>query len=179
MLPHRMDPALVDLLGCPRCGANLRLADADYVCPDCQTRFPQPGGVACLMSDPTRALEGWRREAQRLVELIEQSVASMDEQRKQIDLLASSRGRLDRVRAAHAENARRLADLFRAAGLAPEGRSKASESDFSLIEYYEQILRDWAWDRTGGRENQQACDLVAATLGGDTSVGRMLVLGAG
>jgi SAM-dependent methyltransferase/uncharacterized protein YbaR (Trm112 family) len=179
MLPQRMDPALTELLCCPRCRADLHPADVDYACSGCQTRFPQPGGVVCLMSDPTRALEGWRRDAQRLVELIEQSVASMDEQRSQIDLLASTRGRLDRMRAAHAENARRLGDLFRAADLSPEARSKASERDVSLIEYYEQILRDWAWDHTGGRENQQACDLVAATLGGDTNLGRVLVLGAG
>ncbi len=174
-----MDPALVDLLACPRCRADLQISASGAECRGCQTEFPEPGGVLCLMSEPTRALDGWRREAQRLVELIEESVAAMDEQRKRVDLLPSTRKRLDDLRAAHAENARRVGEMFRAAGLAPDARSKATGSEFSLIEYYEQVLRDWAWDATGGKENARALELVAATLGPDTKLGRTLVLGAG
>jgi SAM-dependent methyltransferase/uncharacterized protein YbaR (Trm112 family) len=179
MLDHPMDRALVELLACPRCRAALRIEGTTSECTGCQTGFPEPGGLICLMSDPTRALEGWRREAQRLVEMIEESVAAMDEQRKRVDLLPSTRRRLDRLRVAHAENAGRIADMFRAAGLPPEARSKASGTEFTLIEYYEQVLRDWAWDAAGGQENARAFELVAATLGQDTQVGRMLVLGAG
>ena len=179
MLDHAMDPALVELLCCPRCGSAIRQTGSAAECSGCQTAFPEPGGVSCLLPEPRRALDGWKREAQRLVELIEQSVASMDEQRQRVDLLPSTRQRLDRMRAAHAENAQRVGALFRSAGLAPDARSKASDAEFSLIEYYEQILRDWAWDSSGGRENARACDLLADTLAGQTGLGRVLVLGAG
>ncbi len=175
-----MDPALVELLCCPRCRAKVRPAQGGGCeCSGCQTTFPELGGVPCLVPDPRKTLDGWRREVQRFVELIQESVASMDEQLRRIDLLPSTRGRLQRMRQAHADNGDRVAGLFRAAGIAPDPRSKASESDFSLIEYYEQILRDWAWDNEGGHENQRACDLLAATLGEDTRLGRTLVLGAG
>jgi uncharacterized protein YbaR (Trm112 family) len=179
MASRIMDPALLELITCPRCRAKVRPARSGTECTGCQTTFPEPGGIPCLLPDPGRALDGWRREAQRFVELIEQSTAAMDEQRQRIDLLPSTRRRLERMRAAHAENGERVAGLFRAAGLAPEARGKASESEFSLIEYYEQILRDWAWDSQGGHENERACDLLGSTLGDDRRLGRTLVLGAG
>src|SRR3954466_4897820 len=140
-----MDPGLLALVACPRCGGALRPAREGTECGRCDVRFPEPGGVPCLMPDPAAAMDRWRGDAQRLVSLIETGVAAMDEQRKRVDLLPSTRGRLDRMRAAHPENSQRVAELFRAAGLPPRDDG-ATSSDLGLIEYYEQILRDWAWD---------------------------------
>jgi uncharacterized protein YbaR (Trm112 family) len=173
-----MDPALLALVACPRCGAKLRPAREGTECSGCRTSFPEPGGVPCLMPDPSSAMARWRGDAQRLVALIETGVAAMDEQRKRVDLLASTRARLERMRAAHAENSQRVATLFREAGLPPRDDG-GSSNDLGLIEYYEQILRDWAWDQTGGTENAQACELVSAAIGDDRQLGRLLVLGAG
>jgi hypothetical protein len=131
------------------------------------------------MPDPARARDSWRRDAHRVLAIIDEGVTAIDEQRQRIDLLASTRHRLERMRAAHAENGERLAALFRSADLAPESGDQAGEAGLSLLEYYEQVLRDWAWDGAGSGENARACELVAATAGEATGLGRVLVLGAG
>ena len=100
----------------------------------------------------------------------------MDEQRKRVDLLPSTRQRLDRHARRPRGERRRVGDLFRAAGLAPDARSKASPTASSRsIEYYEQILRDWAWDahrRPGERPGLRAG-------GGDAGDGHPARPGAG
>jgi len=169
----------LDLLRCPRCKADLRSAAGGYECAECRTDFPQQGVLPCLFPEPTRTVTHWQREGQRFSELIDESVASMDEHLRRTDLLPISRTRLERTRQAHAENGQRLANLFRKAGLFPEDRVKASDSEFSLIEYYDQILRDWAWEEDGAAENRIACDLVADKIGSHSQLGRVLVLGAG
>ena len=176
-----MSSGLFELLRCPRCSEQLRGSGSggDTECSACGTSFPAVGGIPCLFPEPTRKLDEWRRQAQRFVELLGHSVSAMDEHLERADLLPGTRQRLQRTRAANARNGERLAQLFSAAGLAPDSRAKASEHEFSLIEYYEQILRDWAWEGGQHRENAEAAELVAATLGEDTRLGRMLVLGAG
>jgi hypothetical protein len=86
---------------------------------------------------------------------------------------------VERTRAAHAENGERIAALFREAGLSPDGKAKASDKEFLLMEYYDQILRDWAWDQDGQRENARALELLEEAMAGDTRLGKVLVLGAG
>src|SRR5687767_12495033 len=135
-----MDPALLELVRCPRCGETLRsqggTGETGSECTGCGTSFPQVGGIPCLFPEPTRQVEQWRREAQRFVELLEHSVTGMDEHLGRGDLLGRTRTRLERTRAAHARNGQRIAELFSAAGLAPDSRAKASDTEFSLIEYY-------------------------------------------
>lgn len=174
-----MDPALLELVKCPRCGERLRTRKQELECAGCGTSFPEPAGIPCLFPEPGKVVNEWRRGAQRFVELMAQSVSSMDEHLQRPDLMASSRARLQRTRDAHAANGERIAQLFTEAGLSPDSRAKASDREYSLIEYYEQILRDWAWDGGAHRENAEAADLVAATLGDDQRLGRMLVLGTG
>jgi uncharacterized protein YbaR (Trm112 family) len=185
-----MDAALLELVACPRCRATaITNHGAGARCGACKTEFPEPAGVPCLVPDPQRAYEGWRREAQRFVELIDESVSALDEQLQRGDLLARTRQRLQRMRAAYADNGQRVAALFRAAGMPPDPHGKAGTGgggELSIIEYYEQVLRDWAWPDGDGQdaapatsENRRALELVAATVTGDQPLGRVLVLGAG
>jgi uncharacterized protein YbaR (Trm112 family) len=174
-----MDPVLLELVRCPRCGQRLRQRKEDSECAGCGTSFPEPAGIPALFPDPAKLVNEWRRGAQRFVELMEQSVAAMDEHLKRPDLLDSTSSRLQRTRDAHAANGARIAQLFADAGLAPDNRAKASDREFSLIEYYEQILRDWGWDDGAHRENAEAADLVAATMEAAPRLGRVLVLGTG
>jgi uncharacterized protein YbaR (Trm112 family) len=174
-----MDPALLALLACPQCRGLLRERKGQLTCADCGNDFPMLGRIPCLYPEPGRQLGDWRRQAQRFVELTDRSVEALGEQEKRADLLASTRGRLARLRAATAENAERVVALLAGAGLAPDSKAKATGSDFTLIEYYTHLLRDWAWDADGPGENERARDLVLSTLGEDRRLGRVLVLGAG
>src|SRR5687767_11836346 len=119
-----MDSQLFALLRCPRCSGELTDRGKLVECRACQLDFPLIGGIPNLMPDPSKAVAEWRREAQRLAELLERSVGLMDEQLKYPDLLPSTRRRVERTRAAHAENGERITTLFREAGLPPDSRAK-------------------------------------------------------
>jgi uncharacterized protein YbaR (Trm112 family) len=178
-----MDAALLTSLVCPQCRAPLHERKGQLACSDCGNDYPLCGRIPCLYPEPGRQLADWRRQAQRFVELTARSVELLGEQEKRGDLLPATRGRLERLRAATAENAERLVALLSDAGLAPDSKAKATGSEFTLIEYYTHLLRDWAWDRPGQAdgtsENERARDLVLGTLGTERTVGRVLVLGAG
>jgi uncharacterized protein YbaR (Trm112 family) len=173
-----MDAELQPLLQCPRCRGELVFGKTT-ACRSCQTEFPELGGIPCLMPEPARSIADWRREAQRLAELLEQAVAQMDQQLERADLLPRTRERLQRLRRGHVDNGERMTALMREAGLPPDSRAKASDKPFAMMEYYDQVLRDWAWDREGQTENQRAFDRLAGSLGGDHQLGKVLVLGAG
>jgi SAM-dependent methyltransferase len=147
-------------------------------CTGCGTDFPALGGVPSLVPEPARKLADWRRQVARMAELNERSLATIDEQLKRFDLLPATRQRIEKLRVATVENAERVVGLFSAAGLEPDPRAKAGDGDFNIIEYYEHILRDWAWDRDGTAENGRALAQVKDAIGAEP-LGRMLVLGAG
>ncbi len=174
-----MDAELQPLLQCPRCRGQLAFRAQTSECRSCQTEFPELGGIPCLMPEPSRSVADWRRESQRLNELLERSVDTMEEQLKRPDLLPRTRERVKLLQKGHRDNGERVAALLREAGLAPDSRAKASDKAFALMEYYDQILRDWAWDREGQTENQLSFDRLVDSLGGDHKLGKVLVLGAG
>ena len=184
-MPPAMDAALAALLQCPRCAGPLSPAGKSLGCRACQVDFPDLGGIPCLLPEPQRAIGDWRREAQRFVELVDSQLAAFDKELARTDLLPSTRQRLQTQRQANRTNGDRVATLFSEAGVAPDSRAKASGRDFTMVQYYEQILRDWGnWgpaDRPA--ENQVALQVVLDTLAGDTNLatdlGRLLVLGAG
>ncbi len=173
-----MDAELFKLLECPRCAGPLRSANKALECRACQIDFPDLGGVPCLVPEPKKTIADWRRDAQRFAELIEEQVGTFEQELSRPDLLASTRKRLGRLRAAYRDNGERLMSLFRDAGVGPDSRAKASEREQSFVQYYEQALRDWAWEPQTG-ENRIAADLIAQTLAGDNDLGRVLVLGSG
>jgi hypothetical protein len=176
-----MEPALLAVCQCPRCGdgSTLEAAKDGARCAACGTDFPDVGKVPSLFVEPRRKTADWQRQVTRVVELNERSVELMDEQLKRFDLLPATRGRIETLRAANLQNAERVVGLFRDAGLEPDTRAKASDSAFNVIEYYEHILRDWAWDRDGSGENGRAFAFVKEAIGEDRRLGRTLVLGAG
>jgi uncharacterized protein YbaR (Trm112 family)/SAM-dependent methyltransferase len=180
-MPAAMDTELAALLQCPRCAGPLLPEGKALTCRACQVDFPDLGGVPCLLPEPQRAIGDWRREAQRFLELLESQLSAFDKELARSDLLPSTRRRLERQREANRVNGERLVGLFRDAGVPPDSRAKASGREFTMVQYYEQILRDWGnWglpDRPS--ENQVALDVVLATLGEARTLGRVLVLGAG
>jgi uncharacterized protein YbaR (Trm112 family) len=175
--------ALLALLQCPRCAGPLAPAKgaSGLACRACQVDFPDLAGVPCLLPEPTRAINDWRREAQRFVELLDSQLSAFDTELGRTDLLPMARQRLLRLREANRQNGERIAGLFRDAGVPPDSRAKASGRDFTLVQYYEQILRDWGnWGLPEQpSENQVALEAVLATLGTDVKLGRVLVLGSG
>jgi hypothetical protein len=180
----------LDLCQCPRCGGQLAEGAEGPRCTACGTAFPTVSGIPCLFRDADRELGEWRRQLGVYRALLQRGVDTMTEQLQGPDLLGATRKRLETLRAATVDNGERLIALLRAAGIVPldppGGQVGDLESGFSIIEYYEHILRDWAWDADVApgsvSENARARDLVLGALDEDPQLrqlGRVAVLGAG
>jgi uncharacterized protein YbaR (Trm112 family) len=173
-----MDAALLAVCQCPRCGGRLEGAKQAARCADCDTEFPEVGGIPCLVPEPAKKRADWRRQLARVVELNERSVATIDDELKRFDLLPATRARIEKLRVGNLRNAEAVTGLFSAAGLEPDAKAKVTGEDFNVIEYYDHILRDWAWDRDGRGENGRAFAQVKEAAG-EAPLGKTLVLGAG
>jgi len=176
-----MAAGLLAVLQCPRCGGALSEDEGKDGprCTACRTTFPTLSGIPCLFADPERQLAEWRRQLGVYGGLLERSVAAVGEQLQAFDLLPATRGRLEALRAATVENSERVMALLRTAGLTPaETAAEAPDDSFTIVEYYDHLLRDWAWDEDSD-ENTRARDLVLEALGDDRQLGRVAVLGAG
>jgi SAM-dependent methyltransferase len=92
--------------------------------------------------------------------------------------LPSTPGRLDALRAGLEANRQELGGLLADLDIRPARPPGKRAPQGSLIDHYQQILRDWAWgERT--EENARARAQVAASLDDELGVGVVLGCGAG
>jgi uncharacterized protein YbaR (Trm112 family)/SAM-dependent methyltransferase len=174
-----VDPALLELCLCPKCGGALGERGDEIRCASCRTDFPTVQGIPVLAVDAHAWVDEWSRQAGVYRQLLARGAEQMDEQLAAQDLLPDTRRRVETLRAAAADNGERVLTMLAHAGITgkpPEG--EVSEAGFNLIEYYDHLLRDWAWDEESD-ENARSRDLALAALGDDRRLGRVLVLGAG
>jgi SAM-dependent methyltransferase len=182
-----MDPVLLELCRCPKCGGSLEEPASALRCAGCRREFPRLGGVPCLFANPEAEVARWSRRLARYLADTEQSAAAMRQQLAQFVLLPSTRGRLERLLAANERNAECLVALFRAAGLAAatDGSQHRDPvvmldaSPLGLVDDLPDLFRDWSDDPDAAAENARALELVLAALGPSLALGRALVLGAG
>jgi uncharacterized protein YbaR (Trm112 family)/SAM-dependent methyltransferase len=174
-----VDPSLLEVCACPKCGGDLRAVGDEITCAGCKTSFPTVQGIPVLSANAAAWMTDWRRQVAVYQKLLAAGASTMDQQLAAPDLLPATRARVQALRAAAADNGARVIELLRAAGIAADpGGKDLSESGFNLIEYYDHLLRDWAWDDEGD-ENKRSRDLVLKAIGDDRQLGRVLVLGAG
>jgi uncharacterized protein YbaR (Trm112 family) len=179
-----VDPALENLLACPRCAdAPLECTQARIHCDSCGRSFPLIDGVPWLFDEPGAALAEWRSRVRFTLQTLEReqtlyaragAAPSIGERtRERLQLLAAGsgdqRGRLEAL----------LAPLGQG-GLTADYASNAAlrarvPADQGLMTYAYNIHRDWAW---GKDENEASFEIVRAALKGHRP-GRTLVLGAG
>src|SRR5438309_1836490 len=139
---------LLAVCRCPRCGGALADSDGGPRCAGCGTVFPVLSGIPCLFREPDRQVAEWRRQLGVYARLLQGGIDAMGEQGQAFDLLPATRRRLEALRAATALNGERLMAMMRMAGLTPADPGPGDpESQFSFIEYYDHILRDWGWDQ--------------------------------
>ena len=184
---HRVtvEEDLAVVLRCPRCTrGSLALQRVGWVCIECSAGFPIVGEVPWLFAEPQSMLAQWRHRLQFLLLSLEREARTL-----RIELAAGglpdlTRGRLERVAAAHEDHARRLAQLLAPLGLdvvatryeTHLGLRTRLPSDQGLTNYYVNVHRDWAW---GEAENEASLALIRSTASAHPYWGRTLVLGAG
>lgn len=186
-----MHPSLVDILVCPRCrtpASSAYLATSD-TCAVCANRIFNLGGVPCWFPSGTLQRDLWEdlfaKFLDQASESREQHLAELD----QPNLLPQTRHRLTTMLEMRMATAERIAELLRIAGIQPRRHAQfASYTPESFVQYYELMLRDWAWHslgedtyRTYQDENRESLDAVTQVLDatGQGSFERVLVLGSG
>ncbi len=175
---------LDDLLACPRCDRTpLERTDRGFHCPGCKTDFPQVSDIPWLFAEPDAALGEWRRRLQFAVQQLRHEEDQVARSRKQKDLLASTKQRLDLLQTANGEHRKALTALLAPLDIGAMQETHASHLamrtrlpiDQGLNTYYHNVHRDWVW---GDAENEASIQQLEAVLG-DTPTGDCLILGAG
>ncbi|MEN9579789.1 MAG: hypothetical protein RJA70_2798 [Pseudomonadota bacterium] len=165
---------------CPACGAAaIRLTAADLTCASCQREFPSLSGVLCLFEDPAAVMTLWRQGLHRLNQVLTAARDGLGGELRRFDVLPLTRQRLERLAQGFEMHRRTANELLGDAGLSvdiDQPEADLEHGQASLLEHYDLVLRDWAWDT---RENQRALEAVLAALGGARKPKRVAVLGAG
>ena len=186
-----MPPSLADILVCPRCrtpASSACLATSD-TCAVCANHTFDLGGVPCWFPSGTLQRDLWEdlfaKFLDQASESRQQHLAELD----QPNLLPQTRHRLTTMLEMRMATAERIAELLRIAGIQPRRHAQfASYTPESFVQYYELMLRDWAWHslgedtyRTYQDENRESLNAVTQVLDatGQGSFERVLVLGSG
>lgn len=183
---------LQDIVVCPRCQASACDGmQIDHLrCQRCELEFFDLQGMPCWFPSGRAQKLLWE---DLLARFMEQSEA--DEQRHlqtlaDLSLLGTTQRRLERLHNVRGGAQKAIIKLLRQAGLKPQKRAEFEEfSSLGFSQYYELMLRDWAWHPLEGQqgdyrdyqdENRQALDAVLRVLPEDAQAPkRVLVIGAG
>ncbi|MFL5308499.1 MAG: hypothetical protein ACJ8F1_25025 [Polyangia bacterium] len=163
---------VLPLLACPRCSGTP--LSADLSCSSCGTRYPQVGGVACVVDEPARRLAHWRENLGALHLRAEQSIAVLSDEQRMPALLPLTQARL-------AEQIRltmRVVEEVDELLVPALGTPRPPTSDvpgFESRESLRSLHRDWGWPNSD--ENARALGCLEKVI--TAPLGRTLVLGAG
>jgi N2227-like protein len=175
---HPLDFGPVDVLQCPACGKDLASdGQVASVCAACHAHYFSLGGVPCLFPAGIHHKDIWQHQTGLMQQRGEDGLAQLHETLARYDLTPTTRDRLvESVAALEMSQSVTLA-LLASAGIEPKVQaSMGNMNPGDLAEYYDLILRDWAWP---GGENSAALERVLARLPQTQKPKRILVLGAG
>ena len=172
---------------CPRCDTTpLTARDDGLVCKGCRTEFPTLDGIPWLFADPAAALGEWQNRLQFSLKSLSYESQRIVKELASGDLMAASRERLERHKAANDEQRNLLRTLLAPLDIDAGEASYESHlalrtrlpSDQGLSTYYPNVHRDWVW---GDEENAASLAEIRAALSasGQDDAGTTIVLGAG
>ncbi len=175
--------AFKHVLACPRTGKRVTVAGDSYQSEDGKTRFPTLDGVPFLFADPGVTLDEWVGRYHALIRKLEHESGLAETALQEKQLLASTRRRLESIRAAKMAYADELKSILQPLSMAEVSANHETylalrvrlPSDQGLTTYYANLHRDWCW---GDHENAESLRLVLKGIG-DHNPENMLVLGAG
>lgn len=182
--PLRMPPA--HLMACPCCGADvnagLRLEKQE--CGHCGQTFFDLAGMPCWFNVGQGQLRLWQSLYGLALEQAERNFQQSQQEPLPHDMLDSSR---ERIAAMHQANEKIIASLkilMSEAGLEPTIDPEFAKYDPArMLQYFELLLRDWAWDGAiAADESENTVELArvrAACEAAGQPLGHTLVLGAG
>lgn len=174
-----LDFSFHGLLRCANCGAGVSRdpETQTLMCAACDTRYFSLNGIPCLFPAGEYQQTIWQHQAGMMQAQGQQGLAHVQEAVSRYDLTARTRERLVDTFAALQMSQEATLALLAAAGIEPKLDEQMGQMNpGDLAEYYDLILRDWAWE---GSENSTALERTVSVLPDDFKPKRVLVLGAG
>ncbi len=174
-----IESSLLPLLLCPNCGTALSAGTA-LECAGCETRHFWLGDVPCLFPAGEQHKAIWQHQAGVMQANGEQGLAQIQESLSRYDLSDASRHRLTQIHQASTASQKAVLELLEQYGMSARFNEAFNHFQHGdLTEYFDLILRDWAWDDAAPEENRETLARIMAVLAGRNHPQRILVLGAG
>lgn len=175
------------LLRCPNCGSHVEVSTAkgEVLCASCNTGYFFLGDTICMFPAGQHQKAIWEHQAGTMQARGEHGLSHLQETISRYDLSSTTRQRLLDNYEALALSQRTTLTMLREVGIEAQLHPQMQHvGGGDLTEYWDLILRDWAWDRCSGSEysedeNAAATDRLTNVAKGMPKPGAMLVLGAG
>jgi len=175
----------IESIRCPNCGSGVQQGFhfETLQCTRCGTSHFSLGDVPCLFPAGTHHKLIWQHQTATMQYMAQQGLAALHESLSRYDLTDATRQRLADIQTASRVNIDTILSLLHTHGIDPipdEQLSQMNPGD--LNEYFDLLLRDWAWDTTtnANPENTAALERTLAAIQKlPAKPTRILVLGAG
>lgn len=174
------------LLACPRCGADCDggLKPEQQRCDQCGQEFFDLAGMPCWFSTGKMQLTLWQSLYGIALQQAEKNFVVAEQEIPAHDLLPRARARMQLAQQANRQIIEDVKDLLSSAGLeANIAREFANYDASRMLQYFELLLRDWAWDSAiapTDNENLRELNRVRrAVEHSPAPLGHALILGAG
>ncbi len=176
------------LLACPKCAASteLGLNIAAQRCDACGTQFFDLAGLPCWFQNGEQQKVVWQNLFALTLAQSQTNLQVTEMELQQCDLLPQVRQRLQSTHQANQQIIGAFTELMQGAGLVPQPVPELAHMDPGpMLQYFELLLRDWAWDSELAEEMSpnraeflRVRQALADSAGLD-GLGNLLVLGAG
>lgn len=174
------------LLACPNCGADVHsgLDLEAQACSACNHQFFDLAGMPCWFAVGQAQRTLWESLYGLALQQAERNFALTEQAFPKYDLLPSTRARAEQIQLGNRQIIADLRALLDGMGLEPKISPEFADYDASrMLQYFELLLRDWAWDpAVAENQNENALELARvqkALAAVPSTLGHTLVLGAG
>ena len=132
-----------ETLICPVCASALESPR----CKSCNNEYFSFGGVPCVFPSGLGQKALWQHQMAMMQHQGSEALSQLSEKIKSFDNTPLTRKRLEISYAAMEEMLKSVFELFESTGINANFDEGFAQSDIdNPMEYYQHILRDWAWD---------------------------------
>lgn len=174
------------LLACPQCAADCAsgLQPQEQRCHSCGQEFFDLAGMPCWFSVGKAQLTLWQSLYGIALQQAERNFALAEQELPLYDLPPRGRARIQHMQQANRQIIEDVKNLMDSAGLEAQIAPEFANYDASrMLQYFELLLRDWAWDEAvPAEENENHRELQRvrqAVENAPAPLGHTLIIGAG
>lgn len=174
------DPALINILCCPKTGEDLTFQDGQLVSSLSNEHYPLMNGIPWLHPNPLHSMVDWSVKLNHFHKVLAAEIKELENASPNAPVYTQER--LQRLLDGKRLFLQQVTDLVSpvvttkvASKPVYDALSDRAPNTQNLLSYEANLYRDWVW---GDEENKLSCELITDVLG-PKDIKNMLVLGAG